>query len=95
MKDAICKYGPIAACVKVTEPFQAYVGGIFDENARTAGPKDINHAITIVGWDDSKKAYLIKNSWGTEWGEKGYMWIEYGCNNIGYGATWVVVEKTQ
>ncbi len=93
MKEALCKYGPIAACVKVTPAFQAYKSGIFDEFADCSGERDINHAITIVGWDDSKGAYLVKNSWGTQWGEKGYVWIKYGCNNIGYGAAWVVVSS--
>ncbi|HOA06363.1 MAG TPA: C1 family peptidase, partial [Spirochaetota bacterium] len=54
---------------------------------------DTNHAIVIVGWDDSKKSFLIKNSWGEDWGEKGYMWIEYGCNNIGRGASYITVGK--
>ena len=93
MKQALCKYGPIAACVKVTPAFQAYVGGIFDEHAAVSGPSDINHAIVIVGWDDSKKAYLMRNSWGTGWGEKGYMWIEYGCNNIGAYAVWMTAAQ--
>jgi len=93
MKKALCTYGPLAACVKVTPAFQAYRSGIFDEHARVSGPRDINHAITIVGWDDNKRAYLVKNSWGTRWGDKGYVWVEYGSNNIGYGATWIVVEK--
>ncbi len=93
MKEALCKYGPVAACVKVTPAFQAYAGGIFDEHAPVSGSRDINHAITIVGWDDSKKAYMVKNSWGERWGEKGYVWVEYGCNNIGYGAAWIVVER--
>jgi cathepsin L len=55
-----------------------------------------NHAVTLIGWDDTKGAWLIKNSWGTGWGEtcgygneKGYGWIAYGTNNIGYAATWV------
>jgi len=95
MKKAIAKHGPIAACVKVTPAFQAYVGGIFDERTRVRGERDINHGIVIVGWDDNKKAYLIKNSWGERWGENGYMWIEYGCNNIGYGAAWITVDKTE
>lgn len=93
MKQALCKYGPIAACVKVTPALQAYRSGIFDEFAPCYGEQDINHAITIVGWDDRKKAYLVKNSWGTQWGENGYFWIRYGCNNIGYGAAWVVVSS--
>ncbi len=93
VKKALCKYGPLAACVKVTPAFQAYSRGIFDERTRVRGPRDINHAITIVGWDDSKRSFLIKNSWGTYWGERGYMWIQYGCNNIGYGTTWAVVSR--
>lgn len=93
MKEALCKYGPLAACVKVTPAFQAYAGGIFDEHPPVQSPRDINHAITIVGWDDTKKSYLVKNSWGPRWGENGYIWVEYGSNNIGFGATWIVVEK--
>ncbi len=91
MKEAIAKYGAIAATVKVTPAFQAYKSGIFDEHASVSGPNDVNHAITIVGWDDNRQAYLVKNSWGPNWGENGYIWVEYGSNNIGYGAAWAVV----
>ena len=93
MKEAIAKYGAIAATVKVTPAFQVYKSGIFDEHAKVSGPNDVNHAIVIVGWDDKKQAYLVKNSWGPQWGENGYVWVEYGCNNIGYGAAWVVVAQ--
>jgi len=93
MKEAIAKYGAIAACVKVTPAFQAYKSGVFDEHASVSAPNDVNHAITIVGWDDNKQAYLVKNSWGPGWGDKGYIWVEYGCNNIGYGAAWAVVAS--
>ena len=93
MKRALCTYGPLVATVKVTPAFQAYKSGIFDEMARVSSPRDINHAIIIVGWDDSKNAYLVKNSWGSFWGEEGYVWIDYRSNNIGYGALWVVAAK--
>jgi C1A family cysteine protease len=93
IKKALSQYGPIAASVKVTPAFQAYIGGIFDEHAAVKNNMDTNHAIVIVGWDDGKKAYLIKNSWSERWGENGYMWIEYGCNNIGRGACYIVVAK--
>ena len=55
--------------------------------------RNVNHAITIVGWDDSKKAYLVKNSWGKKWGQDGYVWVGYGYNNIGFGAAWVTMIK--
>ena len=84
LKQALCEYGPIAIGVNATSAFQAYTSGVFNEKS----PGDINHAITLVGWDDAKKAWRIKNSWGTGWGESGFMWIAYDSNKVGYGAAW-------
>jgi cathepsin L len=88
LKEALCRFGPLAVTVKATDAFQAYTGGVFDEFASG----DINHAVTLVGWDDNKQSWLIKNSWGTWWGESGYMWIAYGCNKIGNDAAWVYAK---
>ena len=35
------------------------------------------HAVTIIGWDDSKKSFLIQNSWGLDWGLQGKFWMPY------------------
>lgn len=35
------------------------------------------HAITIVGYDDSKNSFYARNSWGLNWGLKGYFYIPY------------------
>jgi hypothetical protein len=35
------------------------------------------HAVTLIGYDDSKQAFLIQNSWGTEWGLNGKFWMPY------------------
>lgn len=82
IKSALYKYGAVAASVYVDERFQYYKSGVFNGTAKG----EVNHAIIITGWDDSRQAWHIKNSWGTEWGESGYMWIAYSCQKIGYGA---------
>lgn len=85
IKEEICANGPLAAAMNVTPAFQAYVSGVFNEK----DPGPVNHAVTIVGWDDSKGAWLVKNSWDENWGESGYVWMSYGSNKIGTAAAWV------
>ncbi|PKL19300.1 MAG: hypothetical protein CVV49_01575 [Spirochaetae bacterium HGW-Spirochaetae-5] len=92
IKEAICKYGPVYSSLKVTPLFQAYGGGVYDEKVSVSGPRDTNHAIVIVGWDDSKKAWLVRNSWSEGWGENGYVWVEYGCANIGNNVAWIRLD---
>lgn len=107
LKQALCEQGPLAVAVLATSNFQTYTTGVFNESvaAATLTPVDtdtgkkyhnINHDVLLIGWDDNKGAWLIKNSWGTGWGqtggygsERGYMWIARGSNNIGLGAAWV------
>ena len=89
MKQALCQYGPIAVAVEMTDAFKAYKGGVFRENAKGRP----NHAVNIIGWDEQKQAWLVKNSWGTDWGEDGYMWIKYNSNQIGFGAAWVDARR--
>lgn len=86
IKQAMCTHGGLVAAVLVTPLFQAYRSGVFNETAPNAG---INHAVSLVGWDDSKQAWLLKNSWRDTWGMNGYMWIRYTSDNIGYAAAWV------
>lgn len=35
------------------------------------------HAMLMVGYDDAKKAFRVKNSWGTGWADSGYVWFSY------------------
>ncbi|MBM3316804.1 MAG: immune inhibitor A [Candidatus Eisenbacteria bacterium] len=78
--------GPFAAAMAVSEDFSAYTGGCYSHpDARTP-----NHAILMVGWDDTlcggEGAWICKNSWGTDWGEEGFFHLAYGNCSIGFGA---------
>src|SRR5258705_4885666 len=49
---------------------------IWDKN--TSGGKYIgDHAMVVVGFDDNKNAFKVMNSWGPNWGNNGYCWIDY------------------
>ncbi len=88
IKQAILDYGPVSVAVEATSAMQGYDGGIFN----TPGFGDVNHAVVLVGWDDTQGTngvWIMRNSWGSGWGEEGYMRIEYGICQIGYGACYI------
>jgi hypothetical protein len=37
----------------------------------------VGHCVALIGWDDTKNAFKIQNSWGTGWGDSGYGWVDY------------------
>jgi C1A family cysteine protease len=54
------------------------------------------HAVVAVGYDDEKQAFLIRNSWGTDWGVKGHFWMPYAfftstyVGSYYYGECWTL-----
>jgi len=73
----IAHYGPIAVAVDATE-MMSYKSGVYS-NLR-CNPENINHAVTVVGY--TPDAWIIKNSWSTAWGEKGYMRLARNKGNM-------------
>jgi len=92
IKAAIMDYGPVACGIYTGKAFQAYTDGVF--NISESGTLTVNHAVTIVGWDDTLGGgvWIIRNSWGTGWGVGGYMYITYGTSKVGYSANYVIYE---
>ncbi len=74
IKQNIIQNGPITASLDID--------GTFDSNGvyKCPEPLDWNsaHAVDIVGYDDSKQAWIVRNSWGTGFGDSGYFYLGYG-----------------
>jgi hypothetical protein len=85
IKAALIEHGPLASSIFADNCFVVYEGGVFNGQRSSS----VNHAVVIIGWDDDKQAWLIKNSWGEDWGEHGFGWVKYGSNNIGLFAAWI------
>jgi cathepsin L len=93
LKQAMCEHGPLAIAVNATADWSYYGGGVYNIDAPPEEP--INHAVTLVGWDDDLGAWLIKNSWGPDWGDGGYIWLKYGTSKVGTVPAWVEVQLGQ
>ena len=99
IKTAILKYGAVGTDMFYEDEF-LYNNRAYYYNGNSTG----NHAVTIVGWDDTYSRYnfnerpngdgawIVKNSWGPDWGENGYFHVSYydtkfatiGEDNIAY-----------
>ena len=79
MANALVQTGPLSVLLDATQ-LQYYKGGIWTGHVDGAPDHSgcsmnyLNHAVLLVGYgvEDGVKYWTIKNSWGEEWGEKGY-----------------------
>ena len=101
IKEAVYKYGAVGTCI--------YWSGSYNKNGNYyyTGSSNSNHAVTIIGWDDNYSkdnfktkpagdgAWIIKNSWGTDTGNKGFYYVSYYDTRIAYAgrndATFAIV----
>lgn len=91
-KEYITKYGSIRLVITCDKQMDYYKGGIYHSNKDSANGESSRgwHDVTIIGWDDNYSkdnfvyekpqnngAWLVLNSWGTSWGNKGTAWVSY------------------
>ncbi len=74
-KKVIAAKGPVTASMEVYEDFLSYGRGIY---RHVTGSLVGYHAVCVIGYDDTEKCWIVKNSWGREWGEAGFFKIAYG-----------------
>ncbi|KAF4682068.1 hypothetical protein FOZ60_011197 [Perkinsus olseni] len=89
IKREIWKRGPVGCGVDATKQMDDYEGGIFYQDKPNP---EINHEVSLVGWGqdpDTKDEYwVMRNSWGSFWGEHGYMRIKFGTLLIDSQCSW-------
>ncbi|XP_030371275.1 cathepsin L1 [Scaptodrosophila lebanonensis] len=83
MKEAIATLGPLACSVYGLESLTLYKSGIYADEECNKG--EVNHSILVVGYGTEKGQdyWIVKNSWGTAWGEEGYFRLPRGKNFCG------------
>ncbi len=103
LKRALMEYGAVYSIMYWNTAY-------YQEKSHTyryIGNLSVNHAITIVGWNDSFNrnlfiqvppgdgAFIAKNSWGNTWGEDGYFYISYYDTKLGYDENAVFTAESQ
>lgn len=83
LKAAVASVGPVSVAIDAShESFQFYTEGIYDEPECNA--ENLDHGVLVVGYgtdSEDHDYWLVKNSWGTSWGDGGYIKMARNSNN--------------
>jgi cathepsin L len=81
LQNVVYQYGPVTVAIDASHnSFQLYRTGVYSESLCSS--RQLDHEVLLVGWGTDPSSYwLVKNSWGTRWGELGYIKMTRGKNN--------------
>ena len=85
---------PVAVALEVQSDFQDYESGIYTPEDEGCGD-GLNHAVLAVGYNTEESYFIVKNSWGSGWGDKGYIYVAIGAGRgtCGIANDWDVVPN--
>jgi len=84
----------VSVAIHVSNSFMSYKTGIFGDKSCMKQP---NHAVAVVGYgtQGGKKYWKVQNSWGTGWGDKGYILMNRDMQNTCYISTYSHIPRVQ
>jgi Papain family cysteine protease/Putative binding domain, N-terminal len=74
VRSALTDHGPLIMTMAVYNDFFSYRSGVY---TYVSGGLAGYHAVLTVGYDDANQCFIVKNSWGSGWGESGFFRIAY------------------
>jgi hypothetical protein len=84
VKEALT-HGPLVTTLTVYTDFLTYTGGIYKS---VSGKAEGGHAVSIVGYDTATRVWIIRNSWGPDWGEGGFARVSWDDRSGVASETW-------
>ncbi|XP_060802259.1 uncharacterized protein LOC106133063 [Amyelois transitella] len=88
MKENLFKNGPLIAAIN-SKSMGTYTEGIDEPTDEQCDPEELNHSVLIVGYgvtvtpERNVSYWIIKNSWGGDFGDKGFYYLVRGRNACG------------
>ena len=84
LQDAVGNVGPVSVAIDASKAsFQLYKSGVYYEPSCSS--TSLDHGVLAVGYgyssSDGMNYWIVKNSWGTGWGQAGYIWMAKDMNN--------------
>lgn len=85
LQDAVAFVRPVSIAFEVVEGFRFYKTGVYVSDVCRTKPDTVNHAVLAVGYDTTGDIpyWIVKNSWGADWGDSGFFKIKLGLNMCG------------
>jgi C1A family cysteine protease len=83
LENAVGNIGPVSVAIDASQPsFNSYSSGIYSSSGCSS--TSLDHAVLVVGYNQNSQGqyWIVKNSWGTNWGQAGYVWMAKNDNDM-------------